>query len=480
MTKQYLSQNQSQPMQAKPQSTHHLPPEKSSASNLLELQNHIGNRAVQRLLAQRSGDGAFDLDDETASRINGARIGGQPLDSAVQAQMSESMGADFSGVRVHTDGEAHQLSKQLNAKAFTTGQDIFFRGGAYSPQSGSGQELLAHELTHVVQQSVGAVGGGSTMRVNAPGDQFEQEADAIASTIVGTTVTSIQRQEDEEKQMQDTLSSASSTIGLASSILSQGENSIMDDTPGIGVGYGAIGEALSRGGRGESVYESVGGGLTSALTSGLLHMAGPKQALKTVTGSDRLSGGAGLMGSALKFLGTVTGEKSSSEFGLNDAGEYVDLLSKAASPTELAKQGISEGFMGIYNLAQAGGKSIAEGSTDPFIGLNDKNLKGETGPVTQGYSMIANAVGSAVTGDDTEMNHISDKAHSGDLGALPKLGDKIGEDWGEMANRPGGLGASFQEMGDFIWTGASGKGGIKGAGKSIQNTAGEIWDWFAE
>jgi hypothetical protein len=74
------------------------------------------------------------------------------------------------------------LNQQLSAKAFTTGQDIFFRQGAYDPGSGNGRELIAHELTHVVQQSTGAVsgGGGGTMHVNPPGDSFEQEADAMA------------------------------------------------------------------------------------------------------------------------------------------------------------------------------------------------------------------------------------------------------------------------------------------------------------
>jgi hypothetical protein len=174
---------------------------------LSTLQNHLGNRAIQRLLAQRSGDGAFDLDDATAGRINRARGGGQALDTSIQAKMGESMGADFSGVRVHTGSESHALNEQLNAKAFTTGSDIFFRDGAYSPQSSGGQELLAHELTHVVQQSTGAVrgggGGGSTMTVNAAGDRFEQEADSVAKSVTSTAAAPpVQRQMPEEEELQ--------------------------------------------------------------------------------------------------------------------------------------------------------------------------------------------------------------------------------------------------------------------------------------
>jgi hypothetical protein len=85
--------------------------------------------------------------------IQGARGGGGPLARAVRQPMETAFGADFSSVKVHTDGTADALNRGLQARAFTTGQDIFFRGGEYDPRSRSGQELLAHELTHVVQQT---------------------------------------------------------------------------------------------------------------------------------------------------------------------------------------------------------------------------------------------------------------------------------------------------------------------------------------
>lgn len=179
-------------------------------SGLTQLQDQVGNRAVQQLLVQRSGDGPFELDDETAGRINGARGGGQALDGAVQAQMSAGMGHDFSGVQVHTGPESDALNQQLGAKAFTTGQDIFFREGAYDPGSGGGQELIAHELTHVVQQGTGAVQGGSGMTVNAPGDVYEQEADSIAKQVTSPAASSgaeagVQREAvpEDELQIQD-------------------------------------------------------------------------------------------------------------------------------------------------------------------------------------------------------------------------------------------------------------------------------------
>jgi len=66
--------------------------------------------------------------------------------------MERAFGADFSGVRVHTDPEADALNQQISAKAFIAGPDMFFREGEYSPGSDTGRELIAHELTHVVQQ----------------------------------------------------------------------------------------------------------------------------------------------------------------------------------------------------------------------------------------------------------------------------------------------------------------------------------------
>jgi hypothetical protein len=172
-------------------------------SGLAGLQQRVGNQAVQRLLVQRSGQGSFELDEETAGRINRERSGGQPLDEGVQARMSTSQGYDFSQVRVHTSPEADALSHQLGAKAFTTGQDIFFREGAYSPHSSGGQELIGHELTHVVQQGTGAVRGQGRMAVNAPSDAYERQADAAAKTVTGEgTGAEAQRQATEEEEVQ--------------------------------------------------------------------------------------------------------------------------------------------------------------------------------------------------------------------------------------------------------------------------------------
>jgi hypothetical protein len=78
--------------------------------------------------------------------------GGTALSPQVASEMSRAIGADFGGVRVHTGEDAVQMNKELGAQAFTHGNDIYFNSGKYDPSSANGKHLLAHELTHVVQQ----------------------------------------------------------------------------------------------------------------------------------------------------------------------------------------------------------------------------------------------------------------------------------------------------------------------------------------
>jgi len=153
------------------------------AQSLLQLQRQYGNRYVQRVLAQaRGGDEGAEATPEVEQAIQRARGGGQALDGGVRGHMESAFGADFSGVRVHTDTGADTLNRALNARAFTVGQDIFFRQGAHNPGSPSGREILAHELTHVVQQTGDQV--RRKLTVNTPGDRYEQEADRMAEQVL--------------------------------------------------------------------------------------------------------------------------------------------------------------------------------------------------------------------------------------------------------------------------------------------------------
>jgi hypothetical protein len=104
------------------------------------------------------------------------RAGGAPLPAPVQAKMSRALGADFSGVRVHQDERAGAIG----ANAFASGDDVHFAAGTYDPASRAGQELIGHELAHVVQQRAGRVSATAQASGLVDG-ALEQEADALGA-----------------------------------------------------------------------------------------------------------------------------------------------------------------------------------------------------------------------------------------------------------------------------------------------------------
>ncbi|MGF1576625.1 MAG: DUF4157 domain-containing protein [Cyanophyceae cyanobacterium] len=136
---------------------------------------------------QRQGEGQLPASAWLEGSISQSRGGGSSLPKPLKGSLEQAFKSDFSGVRVHTDGQADQMSRSIQAKAFTTGSDIFFRSGAYEPGSRSGQELLAHELTHVVQQSRGdLVQRDSSIQRDGP-TATESEDQANKAKIEGET-----------------------------------------------------------------------------------------------------------------------------------------------------------------------------------------------------------------------------------------------------------------------------------------------------
>jgi hypothetical protein len=129
----------------------------------------------------RIGPEGGELDPATTNRIQTQRGGGTPLDPTTQRQIEGAFGHNFANVHIHADGEADTLNRSLDASAFTLGSDIFFGQGMYDPGSTHGQALLAHELTHVVQQ--GGKSASGPLRVGAFDDRGEQEAGAIAGSV---------------------------------------------------------------------------------------------------------------------------------------------------------------------------------------------------------------------------------------------------------------------------------------------------------
>ena len=122
--------------------------EELQTKSILQLQDE-----EEELQMQSDDRKLFMATDDLETSINNKRGNGQSLSDNVKIPMEHAFGTDFSGVRVHTDKEADVLNQQLNARAFTTGKDVFFRNGEYSPGSENGRKLIAHELTHVVQQN---------------------------------------------------------------------------------------------------------------------------------------------------------------------------------------------------------------------------------------------------------------------------------------------------------------------------------------
>jgi hypothetical protein len=119
------------------------------------LQRQEDEEELQTKRLQRKTDGSFEAGRAFEDRLAAQKGGGRPLPAETRAFMEPRFGADFGGVRVHTGSEVAQLNRQVSAQAFTHGQDIYMGAGYYNPGSQAGKRLLAHELTHVVQQ-VGA------------------------------------------------------------------------------------------------------------------------------------------------------------------------------------------------------------------------------------------------------------------------------------------------------------------------------------
>ncbi|GGK94704.1 eCIS core domain-containing protein [Deinococcus radiotolerans] len=136
--------------------------------------NFDTHTALQRQLAELDAEATQPV----LQRIQARRGAGSPLPEAIQRHLEQGLNHDLSRVRIHDDAEADKLAKGVNALAFTTGTDIFFQAGRFNPNTQTGLELLAHEVTHTVQQSQGRVGKGID-----PDASLETEARAMGARL---------------------------------------------------------------------------------------------------------------------------------------------------------------------------------------------------------------------------------------------------------------------------------------------------------
>src|SRR5258708_3624431 len=139
---------------------------------------------VQRRARDDNGVAA-EAGDAVASASTSS---GAPLPTTLMRKFEESLGADLSGVRVHTGEASADAASAVGAKAYTVGQDIHFGAGHFDPASPAGEHLLAHEVAHTVQQT-GAV--QFKLEVSAPGDALEVEADRAADAMVSGAEASV-------------------------------------------------------------------------------------------------------------------------------------------------------------------------------------------------------------------------------------------------------------------------------------------------
>lgn len=182
-------------------------PELLSVRSVMALQRAVGNATVSRLLEEEPGSPVRDVV---------GRGGGQPLDPGVRGLMESRLGSDFGDVRIHTDHAASESARNISAQAYTVGSEIVFQSGRYEPETPAGQRMLAHELTHVVQQRSGPVDGtpaAGGISISDPSDRFEQAAErnadmvmaaqmAVPAAVEAAAAVSAQRQEEDEEEVQ--------------------------------------------------------------------------------------------------------------------------------------------------------------------------------------------------------------------------------------------------------------------------------------
>ena len=115
--------------------------------------------------AKAAGD-EVPVSDDLEQQITAQQGLGSPLPEALRQDMEQQLSCDLSAVRIHTDDQADQLARRLQARAFTVGNDIFFAAGEYAPDTEDGRRLLAHELTHVVQGESTPLPGGAARQIH--------------------------------------------------------------------------------------------------------------------------------------------------------------------------------------------------------------------------------------------------------------------------------------------------------------------------
>lgn len=134
-----------------------------------EIQQKCESCEVEEKVQMKGNHQGSEVNSDIENDIQTAKSGGNPLPTDTQISMESCFGKSFQDVKIHHDADSNQLNKKLNARAFTTGNNIFFKSGEYNPKSKEGKKLLAHELTHTVQQTHGKQQVQRTVELRPPG-----------------------------------------------------------------------------------------------------------------------------------------------------------------------------------------------------------------------------------------------------------------------------------------------------------------------
>ncbi|HEY4114163.1 MAG TPA: DUF4157 domain-containing protein [Rhizomicrobium sp.] len=122
------------------------------------------------------------------------RSPGQPLDTSARSFLEPRFGRDFADVRVHTDAAAARSADAVGARAYTVGRDVVFAKGQYNPRSTEGRRLLAHEVSHTIQQA-GVIASSSSLRIGEASSAAEHESDATADAVMAGAPAAVASQE---------------------------------------------------------------------------------------------------------------------------------------------------------------------------------------------------------------------------------------------------------------------------------------------
>ncbi|MDA3028977.1 MAG: DUF4157 domain-containing protein [Actinomycetota bacterium] len=342
---------------SQPSDLHELEAERLAADFVSTTHGRSGHvsQPAPTALARSTGQGldttgsGLTTTDETAHAINAASGGGHGLPDGTLNSFEQFFGTDLSGVRIHAGGQADTLCRSIEAQAFTKGNDVFFASGQYAPGTAGGDHLLAHELTHVVQQGAPAISRIWSLDPRKWGkteEEIEQEKkDAFVAkmeqreaSMEHTTINPLYADDADEEQ----------------GPTPDGSNKKESDDTRLAKNVENVTQSLSAGGK-----TTTGGLRVDALEKGKLNEfgykdLGPNQSPEVLAKESAAAVGGSLVGLFVDLAAFVKALES---------GSYTDKVEKAVTALESAISTTSAA------LKVAAGAGSVAGQLVPGLGL---------------------------------------------------------------------------------------------------------------